>query len=741
MARLWHTFRSAIRFGAIVITTMQLAKYSLVALVLTGVLSLPAAANPVRRDHIDVELIASTTSVQPGRTLTVALRLKPDEHWHTYWKNPGDSGLATQIDWQLPEGFRAGPIQWPAPQRIDVGPLANYGYDGEVLLLTDIEVPDSIPANVPIRAAASWLVCEEICIPGDAELVLDLPAGPAAADPVWAARIAKVRAALPDAANGPEVEAVLAAGQQWILSLPRSALRDVGQLSFFPEEEGWIEYASRQQVVEQGDTVQLRFAAAAGAAGKQGRLNGVLVAMPGFANGSSSVVVSPAVTLTDTLPAPPPPVASAARSSLTLAVALAFAFIGGVILNLMPCVFPVVGIKVLTFVENSRSSPASLRSHGLLFALGVLVCFWAVAGALLALRAGGATLGWGFQLQSPLVVSALALLFFVLALNMSGVFELGSRAQQLAGSVRAQSGYADAFLSGVIATLVATPCTAPFMGAALGFAITQSAPLAMAVFTALALGMAAPYLVLSFSPKLVGRLPKPGTWMVSLKQALAFPLYLTVVWLVWVLGRQIGVDAVARLMIGMTMFGAGLWVYGRWNTSSAARVRMTARAMAMLLALTGVVLGWPHDSVPQGSSLATTSGNWKTWSPDAVAAARGSGQPVFVDFTAAWCVTCQVNKRLVLNRDTVQARFRERNVVTMVADWTNRDPQISLALDALGRSGVPVYALYPPGNGAPMLLPELLTEAIVLEAIDQIAGPVRTAASRDPSGISIDQEK
>ncbi len=720
---------------------MQIAKYTLIALVLTGIVSLPAGANPVRRDHIDVELVASTTSVEPGQIMTVALRLKPDEHWHTYWKNPGDSGLATQIDWVLPEGFKAGPIQWPAPERIDVGPLANYGYNGEVLLLTDIEVPDRVPANVPIRADAFWLVCEEICIPGEAELTLNLPAGPAAPHPVWAGRIDEVRAALPAESHGVEVEAMLAAGQEWILSLPRSALRDVGQLWFFPEQEGWIEYASRQQVVAQGETVQLRFAAAAGASEMPGHLEGVLVAMPGFTSGINAAVIRPVVTLTDTLPPPPAPVASGRQGSLTLWVALAFAFVGGGILNLMPCVFPVVGIKVLTFVENSRSSPASLRSHGLLFALGVLTCFWAVAGALLALRAGGATLGWGFQLQSPLVVSALALLFFVLALNMSGVFELGTRAQQLAGSVRAQSGYADAFLSGVIATLVATPCTAPFMGAALGFAITQSAPLAMAVFTALALGMAAPYLVLSFSPKLVGRLPKPGTWMVSLKQALAFPLYLTVVWLVWVLGRQVGVDAVARLMIGMTMFGAGLWVFGRWNASSAARVRMTARALAMLLALAGVVLGWPHDPVRQDSSLATTSGSWKPWSPEAVTTARNNGQPVFVDFTAAWCVTCQVNKRLVLNRDTVQARFRERNVVTMVADWTNRDPQISLTLDALGRSGVPVYAMYPPGNGAPILLPELLTEEIVLEAIDRVAGPVRTAAGRNTSDVFLDQER
>ena len=706
--------------------TMRISQYLLIALVLTGILLPPAAANPVRRDHIDVELVSASSNVEPGQTLTVALRLDPDEHWHTYWKNSGDSGLATQIDWQLPEGFEAGPIQWPAPQRIDVGPLANYGYDGEVLLLTDIRVPQNIPETVPIRASAFWLVCEEICIPGDAELSLNLPAGPAAPDPDWAERISEVRAALPGEDANIELEAVLASTTDWVLSVPASVISSKTALSFFPDEEGWIEYAAQQHTYRQDDTVHLRLKAAAGVDGKQGKLTGVLVAEPPFASGARAVLVNAAVIRTDTPPPTPPP-ATTDGSSLTLLLALAFAFVGGIILNLMPCVFPVVGIKVLTFVENSRSSPASLRAHGLLFALGVLVCFWAIAGALLALRAGGASLGWGFQLQSPLVVSALALLFFVLALNMSGVFEIGTRAQQLAGSVRAKSGYADAFLSGVIATLVATPCTAPFMGAALGYAVTQSAPLAMAVFTALALGMAAPYLVLSFSPKLVGRLPKPGTWMVSLKQALAFPLYLTVVWLVWVLGHQTGVDAIARLLVGMTLFGAGLWAYGRWSTSGGTRVRMFALTVAIVLAVAGVALGWPQQTANQGSSFAA-KGSWQPWSPAAVADARNNGQAVFVDFTAAWCVTCQVNKRLVLNQDEVQARFRDRGVVTMVADWTNRDSEISLALDALGRSGVPVYVMYPPGNGAPLLLPELLSEQIVLDAIDQVAGPVRTAA-------------
>ena len=455
---------------------------------------------------------------------------------------------------------------------------------------------------------------------------------------------------------------------------------------------------------------------------RQGQLSGVLVADPGFSGNGSAAIINTAFSVTDALPPAPP-----ASSRLGLFLALGFAFVGGMILNLMPCVFPVVGIKVLTFVENSRSSPASLRAHGLLFALGVLVCFWAIAGVLIALRAGGASLGWGYQLQSPLVVSALALLFFFLALNMSGVFEIGARAQQLAGSVRAESGYLDAFLSGVIATVVATPCTAPFMGAALGFAVTQPAIISMTVFTALALGMAAPYLVLSFSPKLVGRLPKPGQWMVTLKQALAFPLYLTVVWLVWVLGRQVGVDAIARFLVGMTLIGAGLWVYGNWSAATAARARTVAYVLAAVFVLGGSVVAWPEASRDQDRNLATTEGVWEPWSADAVSLARQDGRPVFVDFTAAWCVTCQVNKRLVLNRDSVQTRFRDRNIVLMVADWTNRDPEISLALDSLGRSGVPVYVMYPAGGGQPILLPELLTETLVLDAIDEVSQPVKTA--------------
>ncbi|MGH8679741.1 MAG: protein-disulfide reductase DsbD domain-containing protein, partial [Burkholderiales bacterium] len=407
-------------------------------------LSSQTMANPVQRPHIEAELIPATAAVEPGSPLTMALRLKMQDHWHTYWKNPGDSGLATKIHWTLPSGFEPGPILWPQPKRIDIGPLANYGYEGEVLLLTDIRTPANFAGGlVPIRAKAEWLVCEEICIPGDAEFSLILSTGPASPNAKWSTRIRETRDALPRTIEDLAPIAKLA-GSEWVLTIPRAAAPRLMQLSFFPDEEGWINYASKQQLTDLDGRWQLRFDAALAAAGKTGKYSGLLVASPAFAGGATAAVVEMPFTVGPALP-PAPPAASGAKLSLLLA--LSFAFIGGMILNLMPCVFPVVGIKVLTFVEQSRSSPASLRTHGLLFAAGVLVCFWAVAGVLLGLRAGGAALGWGYQLQSPLIVSALAILFFALALNLSGVFEFGTTVQQLAGAVRAQSGYLDAFYS------------------------------------------------------------------------------------------------------------------------------------------------------------------------------------------------------------------------------------------------------------------------------------------------------
>ncbi|MCW5682340.1 MAG: thioredoxin family protein, partial [Xanthobacteraceae bacterium] len=460
-------------------------------------------------------------------------------------------------------------------------------------------------------------------------------------------------------------------------------------------------------------------------------LAGVLVAQPSLGGARAIEVQLPVQA------GPPPAMAAARTSGLALAGALALAFGGGLLLNLMPCVFPVLAIKVLGVAQQARGHSAALRAHGLLFALGVLISFWLIAGLLLGLRAQGTALGWGYQLQSPLVVGGLALLFFVLALNLSGVFQVGTGVQKLAGSARLHNPHADALLSGALATAVASPCTAPFMGAALGFALVQPALDAMLVFTALALGMAVPYVVFCFVPRLTRRLPRPGPWMETLRQLLAFPLYATVAWLLWVLGQQSGMDAMARMLFALVLVAAGLWA---WSRSGPARRggRLAARVIAAGLLVGSVALGWPgiRDAVPV---LTAATDAWQPWSDHAVAAALTEGRPVFVDFTAAWCVTCQVNKRLVLQAGEVARRFDELGVVRLRADWTNRDPAITAALSRLDRIGVPVYALYLPAQPQPQLLPEILTRRLVLDALEQAARFSTASASTNPRLVRQEQ--
>ncbi len=701
---------------------------------LAFVFVVPAAAEPVQRPHIEAELISESGSVRSGEPMTLVLRLKMQKHWHTYWKNPGDSGLPTRLTWTLPPDFSAGPIQWPVPKRINLGPLTNFGYEGEVLLLTDIQAPADLAAgtSVTITARADWLVCEEICIPGDATFTLMLPVSsePARADKKWAKSIERARSQLPRPLQDRNFSASLH-GNELVMRLSGHHT-PMDKLAFFPDQDGWIQNAAPQRMSRTADGYALRVAAAAEIHSKSGSMTGLIVAAPGLAQGVAAATVSavPEVSGEPGAAQPDEMVAQTATGPFTdfgLLAALVLALLGGAMLNLMPCVFPVVSIKVLGFMEQARGDPAKLRAHGIAFAAGVLVSFWLVAGTLLALRAQGEALGWGYQLQSPPVVAGLAILFFVLALNLSGLFEVGLSVQSLAGKFRLRNDYVGSAMAGLLATLVASPCTAPFMGASLGFAFTQPAWEAMLVFSALALGMAGPYLLLCFWPAMIRRIPRPGRWMETLKQVLAFPLFLTVVWLAWVLGRQAGVDAAARLLAGLTVIAAALWMASRWRAASRF-ARLAAAIGSLLLAIAGGVVAWPAGT--SGEAAAQQAANpdgkniWQPWSPDALAAARSDGRAVFVDFTAAWCVTCQVNKRLVLESDTVLTRFHQRKIVLMRADWTNADARITAALRELGRIGVPVYAVYAAGSrGAPVLLPELLTRERVLRAIDEAAPP------------------
>jgi len=664
----------------------------------------PAAAAPVRTPHVEAELVAERTAVVPGEPLTVALRLAIIPGWHTYWRNPGDSGEPTRLEWRLPAGFRAGEIDWPVPERLPAGPLMNFGYKGEALHLVRIDAPSDLAIGAPVTLAAKawWLVCEVKCLPEDAELSITLPvASRSDPDPRGAGPIAAARARLP-APAGALKDWTLTAGAApdgvALRLLPPSGVA-VPEARFFPFEQGKVEPAAPQRLAAADGGYDLNLARAAQPVGAFERLAGVLVlSPPGDPAPRAFTIDVPVVAGTS----------AASGAGLGVFAALVAAFVGGLILNLMPCVLPVLAIKVLGFANHADRRTG--RRHGLLYAAGVLVSFWTLAGVLLALRAAGAELGWGFQLQSPVAVAALALLFFALALNLSGVFEFGNLLPARLAAWSAKQPALDWFLTGVLAVLIAAPCTAPFMGAALGFALTADSVTALGVFTALGLGMALPYLALAWFPAWRAHVPKPGPWMVRLKQALAFPLYATVVWLAWVLGRQAGLDAVVWLLAAAVIAAIAAWLAGLPGS----RGPLARGAIALLVVAAIAIAAFPRDAT---APPLAADGVWQPYSAQTLAALTASGKPVFVDFTADWCVTCQVNKKLVLARDEMLDAFRARGVQLVRADWTRRDPEIAQALARIGRSGVPAYVVYKSGR-APLVLPEILTRERVIEALD-----------------------
>jgi thiol:disulfide interchange protein DsbD len=697
-----------------------------------ALLAAPVAAQPVKTPHVEAELVAARTALTPGAPLLAALRLKMAPGWHTYWQNPGDSGLPTTLAWTLPDGVTAGTIEWPAPMLLPVGPLANIGYEGEVLLLTELRPGASLAKSAPVtlKARADWLVCKEICIPEGADLTLTLPvAADAAADPRWDVPLTAARAALPQPLAAGWQLAAQGEGATVTLTLTPpagAAAADPGALQFFPFAEAQVEPSRPQKLTREGGAFKLALPVAVTYTGGFTRVAGVITAANGFdgaaraatidvplagavtAGPKAALAAAPVLNLT-----PPAP----AGDRLTLAAAVLFALIGGMILNLMPCVFPVLSIKVLGFATH-HDSASTLRREAGAYAGGVVLTFVVLGLGLAALRAAGEQLGWGFQLQSPGVVTALAILFFVLALNLSGVFEFGQLAPSGVAGWSAKNRTVDAFGSGVLAVVVASPCTAPFMGAALGYALSGSTAITLAVFVALGVGMALPYVLLAWFPGWRRRLPRSGAWLGRFKQLLAFPLYATVIWLAWVLGTQRDNDAVLRLLAVLLAVGFVLWTW-RIVRTGGARPWGIAGLAALACA---AVLAWPlfgadsEAAAPAKGASAAESGDWAPFTPTVVAELTGAGRAVFIDFTAAWCVTCQVNKRLVLNTADVRRGFAQSNVALVRADWTRRDPAITAALTALGRSGVPVYVLYRPGK-APLLLPEVLQQQVILDAL------------------------
>jgi thiol:disulfide interchange protein DsbD len=683
----------------------------------------------VSAPHVQVQLAPEVASVRPGEPFAVGLDFQLEKGWHVYWKNPGDSGLAPSLKWTLAQGVSAGPLEWPAPQRIALGPLVNFGYEGEVLLPSEITPPADLAVGKPLRLAAraDWLVCQEDCIPGRADLELELPVSPEppAADPDWAARFARSRAALPRAATAAELSAFRADGRLE-LRLARSdgspVLAGDGDVFFFPADPQHIDNAAPQELTRARDGLTLALEPSPQRREPVQRLRGMLVAASGFApDGAPALEVDVAVG--DIAAAGSE--ASAAGRAPSLWLVLGFAALGGLLLNVMPCVFPVLSVKILDFVRRSSGSAAALRRHGLAYAAGVLLSFWILSGVLLALRAGGEGLGWGFQLQSPAFVVAMIFLLTALALSLLGLFDVGLGVTALAGRVPQGEGLLGSFSTGVLATAVATPCTAPFMGSALGYALTVPAATAFLVFTALGAGMAVPYVALCFAPRGLRLLPRSGPWLETFKQLMAFPLLATVVWLLWVLGLQAGVDAILGALSGLLFLSLALWLRARVVTpgrSQRARRAVQAAAVALSLIGFGIALaarGPAQGTVAEGQRDAYGIA-WQRYSTGAVSALRAAGRPVFVDFTAAWCLTCKVNEHVVFSSAEIRDAFAARHVAMLRADWTSRDDEITRALESFGRSGVPLYVLWDGRDAAPQILPSVLTRGIVLDALTKL---------------------
>ena len=706
----------------------------------------PASAQQDSTPHSEARLVSDVASVRAGEPFTVGVHVTLEKGWHTYWKNPGDAGNGLLATWRLPDGFSADSFAYPVPERIPYPPLVNYGYSDEVVFLATVTPPAAVEAGRSVRLTllAEFLVCADVCIPAAAERTLELPVRDAPPAPSGdAALIRRYAGSLPvEHARWATRAARTDGGFVLDVAPPEGWKGSLAGAYFFPTDPTLLDHVASQPV---GRTAagryRLRLTESAYLAGEPQRIEGVLVLPDGGtfdAAGHRGLAVSAAVADAQVAWAAEStePVAAAgqgagpgagqapaagAAGGVGLLAAILFALLGGVILNLMPCVFPILSLKALGLAGRGGDR-AGMRRDGLVFAAGVIVTFVAMAGLLMAVRASGAQVGWGYQLQSPAMVGALAALMFVIGLLLAGVFEVGVSLTRLGGL--GGSGKGSAFLTGVLATVVATPCTAPFMGAAVGAALIRPPVQGLLIFGALGGGMAAPYVALSFWPALARRLPKPGRWMETFKQVLAFPMFAVAIWLVWVFGLQTGMGGAARLLFGLLLLAFAGWLIGRWPAIAvSARTRWATRALAAAAVIVALAAG---AGATRGETPLPAVGGpaaavkWEPWSAAAVQENRTAGRPVFVDFTAAWCISCQVNERVALETPSVRRAFAERGVALLKADWTRRDPAITGALAAFGRSGVPLYVYYPADPAAePVLLPALLTPAIVLGILEK----------------------
>ena len=712
-----------------VINPMDRWRHIAPALCLAALLVFPASGRAQKfqgRELVQASLIADTATVTPGQPFTAGLLLKMAPGWHTYWQYAGDAGIPTEIAWHLPPGWKAGPIQWPIPLKLsEPGDIEIYGYHDEVLLMMQLTPPASIAEkSVHLAGDADWLVCEKVCIPGSGKVALDLAVGSAAA-PAQTEIFAKFRDALPRALP-PAADAAFHWSRDanaFHLAMADQSLAQKPSLDFFPlPANGTVIGHPKREVSKDGQvtfTIPIETADS-----KLPALPGLLV----FEHRAWSLGAPPAAALL-----PPSAQAEQARGTAGgLLKFLLFGFIGGFILNLMPCVLPVISLKIFGFIQHAGDRRGKIFGNGLAFSLGIFAWFLALAVLLIGLKAAGHQITWAFQFTNPLFVVVMSAVVLVFALNLFGVFEITLPAAATTGMLgwSAREGYAGSFFQGVFATVLATPCTAPFLGSALGFAFAASAGVILLMFVAIAAGMSAPYLLLTAQPAWMRFLPRPGAWMVRVKQFMGFLLLATLLFLLWVLGAERGPEAIVWTSAFLLALSVACWMQGSFSTPLAS-ARQRAVVFVLIILLVGAS-GWyfvgEKFSATQTAAVDLTKSDWVPFSPERLRSELAQGHSVFLDFTAAWCITCKFNEASVLETATVREAFTRAGVVKMKADWTNADPVITKTLKQFDRVGVPLYVLYLAGKpNQPIVLPELLTQSLVLGHLQSVAPKVAAA--------------
>jgi thiol:disulfide interchange protein len=708
---MWYQQRAGLQFQIFIvwIVTVSLSVFTLLP-------QATAWANPVKTPNVQIQLISEVGNIQPQTPFWVGFNFKIRPGWHTYWRNPGDSGATFKVNWNLPNGFTASDIVYPYPEKFPVGPLMNYGYKNEVTLLSQI-TPGKIAAGSPveIQANAEWLVCEKECIPEEAFLSLKLPLTTGAANINTRTKVfEETRRNIPK--PSPWKARANINGETLTLQLQAPQLKNnqIQEVSFFPDEDGLINNAAPQKVSfdNNGLTLQLQ----RGNRSDVNQVSGVLVVREKL-----DTPVNQAFNIQAPVGTQP---VQTELASTSLPQVLLLAFLGGIVLNLMPCVFPVLSIKALGIARKSQASTQEVRLQALAFMAGVLVSFGVVATTLLVLRSLGEQIGWGFQLQSPVFVTLMAYLMFAVGLSLSGVFIFGAALMGVGQSLVSRSGYLGEFFTGVFATLIATPCTAPFMATAIGVALTQPPLIAIAIFEVLGLGLALPYVIICLTPGLQRILPKPGAWMETLSQVLAFPMYAATAWLLWILTLQAGTNGLAAALTGLVLIGFAAWFHQKTRLAKVFWQRLGTVGALVVVGFALTLAQIPNNTTNTVANNLSQNSliNWQPYTLVRLTELRQARKPVFVNFSAAWCVSCLVNEQVALNQPDTIAAFKSKGVTLLKADWTNRNPEITKALESFGRSGVPLYVLYPAKNNSdkPIILPQSLSVSEVVNTLQRI---------------------